>query len=504
MAYRVVIVPPGVTLAANTVRLLKEFAAAGGPVLAIAPAPYLVDGQTSTAPALPEETYHVALASLSAALDDMLPFDVRVPGRPAVWVHHRRNKGQDWYFLANIDLRNSGATTVYLRGSGWLETWDATTGKRYEMPNLQRDGLIQVELDFPPAGSHLLVLHRKKPAGAGAVPLPAPLPSPEATHLGDTWNLTLAGPNALTLDQARVRIDEGRWSMPVDILRAQEFISEAGPGTAFEVAYTFESNVVPPTPMYLVLESPERFIITVNGQVVDSDDCGWWVDPAFRQVEIGGVVRQGRNEIILRGTLARDSELESVYLVGDFGVTGRRIRREGQRTGQLADRYTPEFRLDEMSTQVVAQPGPDNLAVDLTAQGFPFFAGRATLRQQVNLPELPGPVLLELTGLRAAVAHAWVNEQHAGTLAWAPHQLDVTAHVRPGINEIAIELVGTLRNLLGPHHVAGGDREHTGPRSFRDRERWTEDYILVPFGFEVVVLRHGDGETGRLGDGEPG
>jgi hypothetical protein len=35
MTYRLVVVPPGVTLAKNTTRLLREFAAAGGPVLAM-------------------------------------------------------------------------------------------------------------------------------------------------------------------------------------------------------------------------------------------------------------------------------------------------------------------------------------------------------------------------------------------------------------------------------------------------------------------------------------
>ena len=55
MAYRVVIVPPGVTLAADTVRLLHEFAAAGGPVLAIEPRPTLVNGRPATGPVLPAQ-----------------------------------------------------------------------------------------------------------------------------------------------------------------------------------------------------------------------------------------------------------------------------------------------------------------------------------------------------------------------------------------------------------------------------------------------------------------
>jgi hypothetical protein len=66
--------------------------------------------------------------------------------------------------------------------------------------------------------------------------------------------------------------------------------------------------------------------------------------------------------------------------------------------------------------------------------------------------------------------------------------VDVTEGVRPGENTVEIELVGTLRNLLGPHHLVGGDLAWTGPEQFRDKSRWTDDYILAPFGFDGVTL----------------
>ena len=75
---------------------------------------------------------------------------------------------------------------------------------------------------------------------------------------------------------------------------------------------------------------------------------------------------------------------------------------------------------------------------------------------------------------------------------------------------MALELVGTLRNLLGPHHRTAGDpdscwgepafRGETDSRSGRPdpnwhetRNRaggvWTDDYLVVPFGFESVTLQ---------------
>ena len=46
---------------------------------------------------------------------------------------------------------------------------------------------------------------------------------------------------------------------------------------------------------------------------------------------------------MLSGVFARDTELESVYLVGDFGVAGRRLKEENRFNGQVFDRYAPDF-----------------------------------------------------------------------------------------------------------------------------------------------------------------
>jgi hypothetical protein len=80
-----------------------------------------------------------------------------------------------------------------------------------------------------------------------------------------------------------------------------------------------------------------------------------------------------------------------------------------------------------------------------------------------------------------------VNGRDQGVV-WPPHRVDITAGLETGENVIEIELVGTLRNLLGPHHRAGGDTHWTGPREFRDKSCWTDDTILVPFGFDGLTL----------------
>jgi len=493
MAYRVVVVPPGVTLAQHTVRLLREFAAAGGAVLAIAPCPTLVDGRPADDRVLPGTTRLVTPSDLPDVLDELLPFDVRVPGRPAIWAHHRRIGEIDCYFLANTDLDRGGVATVQLRGTGRLESWDPATGDVRPLPGRQQDGITEVILDFPPAGSHLLVLHRGQPPAevepvTGCVVAEIPL--------DDTWHLALGGPNALTLDTPQVRIgdgdgeiDGGGWSEPLHVLDAHDRVASAGVGTPFALRFSFDVAVRPAGPVYLVVESPERFDVAINGQPVAGADDSWWTDISFRKLDVSAAVQAGRNEVLLGGVFAGDTELESVYVIGDFGVAGRRVGEESRHAGQVFYRYAPDFRMMDLPDRVRARRGADGLAIDLTADGLPFFAGRATLRQAVTLPPLDGRAVLEIHDLRAALAHVRVNDQDMGVVAWPPHRVDVTEGLRPGENVIELELVGTLRNLLGPHHLAGGDRAWTGPGQFRDKGRWTDDYILVPFGFGGVTLR---------------
>ncbi len=485
MGYRLVIVPPGVTLAENTVRLLREFAAAGGPVLALKPVPTLINGRAADDSVLPETTRPVSTDTLPTVLDELLPFDVRVPGRPAIWAHHRRIDDADCYFLANTDLDNGGVATVRLRGTGRLESWDPVTGEVRPLPSRQSGDLTEVVLDFPPVASHLLVLHRGQPP---AVVEPTAGRVVAEVTLDDSWDLALGGPNALTLDTPQVRIgDEGDWSKPMHILDAHGLVAGAGTGSPFALRFTFDADVRPTGPIYLVVESPERFEFTVNGQAVAGDE-GWWTDISFRKVDVSDAVQAGRNEIVLSGIFALNTELESVYLVGDFGVTGRRVGEENRFNGQVFDRYAPDFRVTDLPDRVQGSDRSDRLSVDLTAQGLAFFAGRATLRQTIALPTLDGRTVLEIHNLRAAVAHVRVNGQQMGTVAWPPHRVDITDGLRPGENVVEIELVGTLRNLLGPHHRAGGDLAWTGPSDFRDKIHWTDDYILVPFGFDRVTL----------------
>jgi hypothetical protein len=148
---------------------------------------------------------------------------------------------------------------------------------------------------------------------------------------------------------------------------------------------------------------------------------------------------------------------------------------------------------------------------DLVAQGYPFFAGRVILTQRVNI-KAPSPgqhVFFELDRLDAIVVRVRLNGYACGDIVWHPHRAELTEHVQEGENLLEIELVNSLRNLLGPHHNTHGELVSVGPGDFTGHRgwsqagddnwlelrkagkasAWTDDYFFVPFGLSNPAVR---------------
>jgi hypothetical protein len=75
-------------------------------------------------------------------------------------------------------------------------------------------------------------------------------------------------------------------------------------------------------------------------------------------------------------------------------------------------------------------------------------------------------VWLDFGRLLSTLAIVRCNGKEAGAALWAPYRVELTPLVQPGANRLEIELVNSLRNLLGPHH-------YTGPRK---HEQWGWSY----------------------------
>ena len=478
----------------------------GGPVISVKPIPRLVDGTAADLEVgadawdVLSETVVVEQSQedLVGALAELIDPNVQVltpEGFPVapVWFHERyvEDEAGDYsiYFFANTDTTRGYQCTIVLRGSGEVEQWDARTGEATPMPVERAGTHVLIDEYIDAAGSRLYVQRHDVEENVDVEEDEVEQSSHEHMHdvepldeieVEGTWRIHRRDPNSVTLDMAYWRlIDEARerelplvvdddesdlWNGPDPLHRVLGPVR--GHDGEFEIAFMLNVDTVPEGDAFLVVETPELFEITINGEAVPDEDAGFWVDGAFRKRSISGLLTEGENVVVLRGRGSDSIELESAYVIGDFGV------------------WT-----DDMQEFVIERELTDTPGGDLVEQGYPFFAGTIAVEQRLELTvDAETSAKLVIDGLAATVADVWVNDENVGQIIWAPHELEIGPYLRDGRNRIRIELVNTLRNLLGPHHHRDGELLGVGPHSFADEANWTDIYQFVPFGMSDVRI----------------
>ena len=171
----------------------------------------------------------------------------------------------------------------------------------------------------------------------------------------------------------------------------------------------------------------------------------------------------------------RTTNVEAVYLVGDFGV-----------------KFGPEQRC--ILTDRPAKIGYG----ELKEYNLPFYTGCLTY----HLGKLKKPVKGDRLILRVAhysgnlvkvTRRGDINAPDKIVLGWDPYEADVTDWVNAG-EEIDVTLVPSRKNLFGPLHQVPVDPGSTGPGSFcTGGAGWSDDYNLISstVGKIVIEYRHG-------------
>ncbi len=490
--YRLLVIPPALTLARSTVRLLHEWLDAGGRIIAVGEVASQVEGVPAEAELaslwshpnvtrIPED-----FASLQEAVDTLLPPPVRVTypnGSACRSVYARLVRGDDGalvVFLVNRALNDDqGDLTVHVRGDGHLSLWKTETGEIVSLPADRTGEGLRCTLPFGPAQSYLLMLdgnagsaleRRKHPAmqidldGSYRVERTEPnvllldyatltLPGQPPTARLPIWKLHLHLAKHLGIDPDLHNSGVSLWKRERD--------RKTPPKTCDVVlTYTFDSHIEPNSPVMLVVEKPELSRFVINGVELRSEDRGWWLDIGFRKLDISGTIRKGTNVIQQHLHFIEGITLEPIMILGDFGVT--------------PTKDTFHFALAEE---------PENITLeDWCRQGYPFYCGSMRFTWNLSLPGEAQRIVLQSHKPQAPVCSVEVNGQHAGLLAWHPYEVDITDLVHEGENEITVEVFTSPRNLLGPLHHRQGELYGVGPESFVSEDQWTDQYQFVPYG----------------------
>ncbi len=490
--YRLLVIPPALTLARSTVTLLRQWLEAGGRIIVVGETAWQIEGVPAAEELdslwnhpnvirIPED-----FTALAQSVDGVLPPLVRVTypgGEVCRSVYARTVQREDdslVVFLANRALNDDhGDLTVHLRREGHLSQWKAETGEIVALPADRTSDGVRCTLPFGPAQSYLLMLD----GSAGSTYERRKHPAMQI-QLDHNYRVERTEPNVLLLDYATLTIPGQppterlpMWKLHLQLaehlgidpdlhnsgvsLWKREKERATPPKTCDVVlTYTFESRIKPSSPLTLVVEKPEHSRFLINGTPIDSTDIGWWLDIGFRKLDISGTIRKGTNIIEQHLHFVEGLTLEPIMILGDFGV--------------LPMKNNCQFVLDREPKTITLD--------DWCKQGYPFYCGSQRFTWRVHLPGEAQRVVLECQKPGAPVYSVHVNGQYAGLLAWHPYEVDITDLVHEGENEITIEVFTSPRNLLGPLHHRQGELFGVGPESFTAGEAWTDEYQFVPYG----------------------
>lgn len=505
MTYKVVIVPPSLTLRSTTVSVLKRFAAAGGKLIFVGTKPTHIDAkETSEVESLIQMGTSCADArELLANLDATLPRHV--------WIEHDGVQAKAWYMLRSIqggqllfiqshDRHNGCNVRVSVQGVGPVVLWDALSGTRTRVAADSVGDCVGFNLELPASGSALFSLGLPV---SDALDAPAPTAVVATKSIAGPFDVELAEPNAMPMDYCCYRFGDEPFSQPVPVLRADVEIRkrfgllprmgcehqpwylyamgtvDLKPRGAVELKWNFHVTQ-PPAKLSVAMEGYANFTVTVNGQIAPAPQ-GHWTDPDIATIDIASLVAPGNNEILLSCQYRPDIEIEDLYLVGDFGVATRGARKAGNLT-----LVAPIKRLAEGSW---------------VGQGLDFYGGSVMYKVKLDAPPAGRRVRLnipdkqlDMSGLpiacnygpdsapaRFCTAAAIHVNGRTFVLPWAPFSADITDALTPGSNDIGVEIIGGRKNIMGPLHVPWN--KMTGPGEFDPANpKWTDDYVLWDHG----------------------
>jgi hypothetical protein len=495
--YRVIIVPGLVSLLKSTVRLLKEFMDHGGRVIVIEPAPVLVEGEAfNEVDRLFGHQNIIKVANGKAAvrvLEDILPRKVSLVDKNLEEVQDllymlRDNGDYNTLFIVNTDRNRSHQVKVELSFTGMLEEWDPLTGKIREMGCIPTGKGICFTANLGPAGSKLYMIRKnKEQAGSRLHPLPFDFwkseePGMLHTVLGSAAGFTRTLPNALVLDMCSYRVGDGPQSEVMEVWKAQKEIREKlgmrqivqnelpqrylwahdtypADHTPVELKFIFNATYVPENDVYIVVEDADRYDLRFNGGYIELGTEEHFMDIAFNKIKLGKL-HSGQNELVLTCTYTGRYELENIYLLGDFAV--------------------------DMQRNIVREP--ERLyAGDWCLQGYPHYCGSMLyhFNYEYQAENVSGEkIILELGDFKAVTAAVHLNGRLIAPIPWrADNKVDITEGLIAGMNRIDIEIVGSMRNFIGPfHNVYMPDGWIDWAPFRREGKQYTTDYNLYPYG----------------------
>ncbi len=506
-SYRTVIVSNMLTIRPTTLALLEEFMGRGGKVIFAGDVPAYVNAVKSDEPlelsrrgiAIPYDEAELVAAVRANSKAYVSVTNGEGETEKAVFVQVRKNFGDDGYamVLLNTDrqkARENLTLSIRVPAGYAVEEWDLETGDRYNASSIagEAGGMMYISLDLLPAGTRCFVLTRES---VETLPPVCDYETVAAETVTGDFAYTADEKNVCVLDWVKWRWAGREWHDEAEALRADRQVRTdigiewRGGGMLqpwyaklhdkehygdLELEYEFFIDKMPEGEVFLAGERPEFNAYKLNGVTLHNDDVNdFWVDECFKRMPIpAGTLKLGRNVVTIEVSFMRTTNIEGIFLVGDFGVAIDGKKRT----------------LVDLPTTI----GCDNYS----AYNLPFFTGNMTYHLT---PEMYKDILgadgeaadrIVLTPVSFTGGCVKVEALGKKTvIGWDPYEADVTEAYRAGA-PIDVTVEGVRTNVFGPLHEVAKPAGHCGPGNFvTGGDQWTDDYSLLPSGLRGIMFK---------------
>jgi len=496
--YSKVVLPPLMeNLDLPTFRLLKKFVAGGGTLITFCK-PTLLNGSSSSEldefmTGNPERIKSETELSSEIISRYFSSGDIHFSRFTYGDIYHHRRKLNDGQllFIVNSSLTEQASGSFTARGEAAYELNTFTGEINGHMWSDEGD-MVAVDFSLPPAGSLLLFIPAiynerhitpYKPKELTPVSTASAM---KITRDNDNviaipfCDLAMGGETTKDMHYYDATdkvfryhgfISGNPWNHAVQFKRSITDRDTFGINTGFTATYHFNvKGSFDYSSFRAAVERPYLWKVSVNGTEAMAEEGKWWLDREIGVFDIGNLVRKGDNTITLNVTPMKvHAEIEPVYIIGEFSV----------------------------------KPADKGWAIDapvklLTAgswkeQGMPFYPWGVIYSKEFNIEIPDGQYLISLNNWKGTIAEVTVNDAPAPLIAFPPYRSDITDLIKAGINKIEVKVIGSNKNLLGPHfnNPAAG---LVSPGHFRNVKSYPagKDYQLFDYGlFEEFQLLTG-------------
>ncbi len=517
-SYSQVILPPLKSIDASTAHLLIEFVKQGGYLYRLGDAPELIDGRPNSDLSTLLETCLRPLTSDTQIIDQVKTrlnnrISISKDGIEEPLLHyclHDQEEALSLFVVNNSKYDRLSNINIDLGQSYQVSILDLESNEE----TILNSSTQSFTADFEAMEGRVYLL---RPIIPNISTSPIEGKNQILIRPDTNWNIKQMDQNILTLDCCKYRVDGSDWREKKAVIKIMKELLALQRSCSFELRFDFTviDRLTITAPLYLVIEESKNYEISVNGKPV-SKVTGFYKDHSFETIDITPAVIEGENIITLTGVfkqsehvyrtlfggpvyetelnkLTYDMELESIYILGNFGAYSTTPFAKREKEGMETE--GPFF--------ITKAPCTVNHG-SFTEQGLLCFAGSLELEQTLDIKSVTDKqVLLDLGSPRLPLLQLWVNDQMVKTFLWAPWKVDISPHIHKGSNKVTLKLFASNRNMLGPHHHINGENYSVGPQSFEgvfswlerpseavpidrslaSKSYWSDSYTFVRFGF---------------------